>query len=56
MAARYADRVAIMEQGLLTAVGHADAVLEPARLSAVFATPIVRVETNGVSALLSLGR
>lgn len=56
MAARYADRVAIMEQGRITALGSADAVLEPARLSAVFATPIVRVEADGASAFLSLGR
>jgi iron complex transport system ATP-binding protein len=55
MAARYADRVAIMEQGRLTSLGHKDAVLEPARLSEVFATPIVRVEANGASAFLSLG-
>jgi len=56
MAARYADRVAIMEQGRLTALGPIDSTLDPARLSAVFATPIERVEVNGVSAFLSLGR
>ena len=56
MAARYADRVAIMEQGRVTALGRADAVLDPARLSTVFATPIVRVEADGASAFLSLGR
>ncbi len=55
MAARYADRVAIMEQGRLTALGHADTVLDTARLSAVFATPIVRVNADGISAFLSLG-
>ncbi len=56
MAARYADRVAIMEQGRVTALGAADATLEPARLSAVFATPIVRLEADGTSAFVSLGR
>lgn len=56
MSARYADRVAIMEQGRVSALGSAAAVLEPARLSAVFATPIVRVEGDGASAFLSLGR
>ncbi|HEX9327321.1 MAG TPA: ATP-binding cassette domain-containing protein, partial [Reyranella sp.] len=56
MAARYADRVAIMELGRVTALGGTDATLDPARLSAVFATPIVRVEAAGASAFLSLGR
>ena len=56
MAARYADRVAIMEQGRITALGQTDATLDPARLSAVFATPIVRVEADGTPAFLSLGR
>jgi iron complex transport system ATP-binding protein len=55
MAARYADRVAIIEQGRLTALGRTDATLDPARLSAVFATPIVRIEANGKAAFLSLG-
>jgi iron complex transport system ATP-binding protein len=56
MAARYADRVAIMEQGRVTALGRTDATLEPARLSVVFATPIVRLEADGNSAFVSLGR
>ena len=56
MAARYADRVAIMEQGRVTALGRTDATLDPTRLSAVFATPIVRVEAEGTLAFLSLGR
>ena len=56
MAARYADRVAIMEQGRVTALGPTDSTLEPVRLSAVFATPIVRVEADGASAFISLGR
>ena len=56
MAARYADRVAIMEQGRVTALGPTDAILEPARLSAVFATPIMRLEAGGTSAFVSLGR
>jgi ABC-type cobalamin/Fe3+-siderophores transport system ATPase subunit len=55
MAARYADGVAISEQRRLTALGRTDATLDPARLSAVFATPIVRVEADGTSAFLSLG-
>ena len=55
MAARYADRVAIMELGRLTALGHTDAILDPIRLSAVFATPIVRVQADGVVAFLSPG-
>ena len=55
MAARYADRVAIIEQGRLTALGRTDATLDPARLSAVFATPITRIEANGKTAFLSLG-
>jgi iron complex transport system ATP-binding protein len=56
MAARYADRVAIMEQGRITAIGPTDATLDPALLSTVFATPITRVVADGTSAFLSLGR
>ena len=56
MAARYSDRVAIMEQGRVTALGPTDATLEPARLSEVFATRIVRLEADGTSAFVSLGR
>jgi iron complex transport system ATP-binding protein len=56
MAARYADRVAIVEQGHLTAIGRASTALDPVRLSAVFATPIVRIEANGVAAFVSPGR
>jgi iron complex transport system ATP-binding protein len=56
MAGRYADRVAIMEQGRVTALGRTDATLEPARLSTVFATPIVRLEADGTAAFVSLGR
>jgi iron complex transport system ATP-binding protein len=55
MAARYADRVAIMEGGRVTALGPTPEVLDPVRLSAVFATPIARVEANGRTAFLSLG-
>jgi iron complex transport system ATP-binding protein len=44
-----------MEKGRVTALGHTDATLEPARLSAVFATPIVRIEANGRVAFLSQG-
>jgi iron complex transport system ATP-binding protein len=55
MAARYADRVAIMEGGRMTAFGPIAEVLDPVRLSAVFATPIARVEVDGKTAFLSLG-
>ena len=55
MAARYADRVAIMEQGRVTALGPAEATLDPVHLSQVFATPIVRVQANGVAAFISAG-
>ena len=55
MAARYADRVAILENGRLTALGAARSILEPERLSTVFATPIVRVEASGAVAFLSPG-
>jgi iron complex transport system ATP-binding protein len=55
MAARYADRVAIIENGRLTALGPARSILDPDRLSAVFATPIVRLEVAGAMAFLSPG-
>jgi len=55
MAARYADRVAIVEKGRLTALGPTGTTLDPALLSAVFATPIVRVEAAGIPAFLSPG-
>jgi iron complex transport system ATP-binding protein len=55
MAARYADRVAIVERGRLTALGPTRETLDPVRLSAVFDTPIVRVEAAGVATLLSPG-
>ena len=55
MAARYADRVAIVEKGRLTALGPTGTTLDPALLSAVFATPIVRVEAAGMPAFLSPG-
>ncbi len=55
MAARYADRVAIIENGRLTALGPTRPILDPERLSAVFATPIVRVEAAGAIAFLSPG-
>jgi iron complex transport system ATP-binding protein len=56
MAARYADRVAIMEQGRITALGPTDATLDPTLLSTVFATPITRIDAGGTPAFLSLGR
>jgi len=55
MAARYADRVAIIENGRLTALGPTRPVLDPGRLSAIFATPIVRLEADGAVAFLSPG-
>jgi iron complex transport system ATP-binding protein len=55
MASRYADRVAIVEQGRVTALGPTEITLDPARLSAVFATPIVQVQTSGMAAFLSPG-
>ena len=56
MAARYADRVAIMEQGRITAFGRTDTTLDPARLSSVFVTPILRLQADGTSVFVSLGR
>ena len=55
MAARYADRVGIVENGRLSDFGPARQTLDPQRLSAVFATPIVRVEAAGGTAFLSPG-
>ena len=55
MAARYADKVGIVEDGRLTAYGPARETLDPDRLSTVFATPIVRIEASGGTAFLSPG-
>ncbi len=55
MAASYADDVAIVENGHLTAVGPVAAVLSAERLSRVFATPIVRLDTPAGVAFLSPG-
>ncbi|CAN5921438.1 heme ABC transporter ATP-binding protein [soil metagenome] len=55
MAARYADRVAIVEHGRLTALGPTASTLDPARLSAVFATPIIKIQAGGRAAFLSPG-
>jgi len=55
MAARYADRVAIVENGRLIALGPTAATLDPDRLSAVFATRIVRVQSGDMSAFVSPG-
>lgn len=55
MAARYADRVAIVECGRLTALGPTRQILNSDRLSAVFATPIVQLEAAGAMAFLSPG-
>jgi len=55
MAARYADRVGIVERGRVTNLGPTRQTLDPERLSAVFATPIVRIEAAGGTAFLSPG-
>ncbi len=55
MAARYADRVAILENGRLSALGPTEATLEPARLSQVFATPIVKLQEGTTTAFVSPG-
>jgi iron complex transport system ATP-binding protein len=55
MAACYADEVAIVEHGMLTAVGPVEDVLSSERLSRVFATPIVRLATPDGVAFLSPG-
>lgn len=55
MAARYADRVAIMEAGRLTALGPVGATLDPAVLSRVFATPILRLQAGATTAFVSPG-
>ena len=55
MAARYADRVGIVENGRVTNLGPTRETLDPERLSAVFATPIVRIEAAGGAAFLSPG-
>ena len=53
MAARYADRVAILENGRLTALGPVKTTLDPVFLSRVFATPILRLEAAGMTAFVS---
>jgi len=55
MASRYADRIAILEGGRLTALGPTETTLDPQRLSAVFATPILRVESGDAHAFISPG-
>jgi iron complex transport system ATP-binding protein len=55
MAARYADRVAVFEDGVMTALGPTREVLTPSRLSQVFATPIVQVESPQGVAFVSPG-
>jgi iron complex transport system ATP-binding protein len=54
-AARYADRVAIVEGGFLTAHGSTEATLDPARLSRVFSTPIVKLRGPDAAAFVSMG-
>ncbi len=55
MAARYADRVGIVEKGRVTNLGPTRETLDPQRLSAVFATPIVRIDATSGTAFLSPG-
>ena len=55
MAARYADRVGIVEDGRVTNLGPTRETLDPDRLSAVFSTPIVRIDAAGGAAFLSPG-
>lgn len=55
MAARYADRVGIVENGRVTNLGPTRETLDPDRLSAVFSTPIVRIDAAGGTAFLSPG-
>jgi len=47
MASLYADRVAILEEGRLSAVGPTSKILQPDRLSQVFRTDIHRLEFEG---------
>ena len=55
MTARYADRVAILEAGRMTALGATNTTLDPALLSRVFATPIVRLQAGATIAFVSPG-
>ncbi|MCW5732873.1 MAG: heme ABC transporter ATP-binding protein [Enhydrobacter sp.] len=55
MTARYADRVAILETGRMTAIGATETTLDPALLSRVFATPIVRLQAGATIAYVSPG-
>jgi iron complex transport system ATP-binding protein len=55
MAAGYADRVAIMEAGRLTALGPTETTLDPVLLSQVFATPILRLQAGATMAFVSPG-
>jgi iron complex transport system ATP-binding protein len=55
MAAQYADRVAILENGGMAALGPVDRVLEPETLSRIFATPILRLQAGPTMAFVSPG-
>ncbi len=55
MAAQYADRVAILDNGALAAVGPVERVLQPETLSRIFATPILRLQAGAVTAFVSPG-
>lgn len=55
MAALYADRVAILEAGRMTALGPVETTLDPTLLSQVFATPILRLQAGATMAFISPG-
>lgn len=55
MAARYADKVAILEAGRLTAFGSSATTLDPSLLSQIFATPILRLQAGATMAFVSPG-
>ncbi|CAN5704894.1 heme ABC transporter ATP-binding protein [soil metagenome] len=55
MAARYADRVAILEAGRMTALGPTETTLDPTLLSQIFGTPILRLQAGATMAFVSPG-
>jgi iron complex transport system ATP-binding protein len=55
MAARYADRIAILEAGRMTALGPTETTLDPTLLSQVFGTPILRLQAGATMAFVSPG-
>ena len=55
MAAQYADRVAILEDGALAAIGPIDRVFEPEVLSRIFSMPILPLQAGATTAFVSPG-